>query len=183
MAKTEAPDGLELVRQFVNTIDLEAGRDSLEPDRLEEWCRQNGFEDPLSREEVAELCRLREAIRVILETHAGEGREAAAFAALQPFGDRGSFKICVSEDGTLALEPVGSGAGAIAGTMLAMIYDAVRVGTWSRLKACRKHSCRWAFYDRSKNGSGAWCDMAVCGNRVKAQRRRTRDKQTQQTPL
>lgn len=183
VANTEAPDGLELIRQFVNTIDLEAGSDPFQPHRLEEWCRQSGFEDPLTREEVADLCRLREAIRAILEAHAGEGEEAVGFAVLQPLGDRAAFKMRFSENGALALEPVGSGAEAIAGTMLAAIYDAVRVGTWSRLKACRKHSCRWAFYDRSKNGSGAWCDMAICGNRVKAQRRRTREKQTQQTPL
>jgi predicted RNA-binding Zn ribbon-like protein len=37
-----------------------------------------------------------------------------------------------------------------------------------RLKACP--ACGWLFFDRSKNRSRAWCDMAVCGNRVKARR-------------
>ena len=41
-------------------------------------------------------------------------------------------------------------------------------GTWRRLKACREDTCQWAFYDRSKNRSGTWCSMAVCGNRAKA---------------
>ncbi len=49
-------------------------------------------------------------------------------------------------------------------------------GTWSRLKACRQ--CEWAFYDWSKNRSGRWCAMSVCGNRTKVRayraRRRTR---------
>jgi predicted RNA-binding Zn ribbon-like protein len=35
-----------------------------------------------------------------------------------------------------------------------------------RLKICP--NCEWLFLDRSKNRSRTWCDMAVCGNRVKA---------------
>ena len=34
--------------------------------------------------------------------------------------------------------------------------------------------CRWAFYDGSKNRSGRWCDMASCGNRMKARAFRER---------
>ena len=37
-----------------------------------------------------------------------------------------------------------------------------------RLKICR--NCGWLFVDRSRNRSRAWCDMAVCGNRAKANR-------------
>ncbi|MBB4007485.1 CGNR zinc finger domain-containing protein [Allorhizobium taibaishanense] len=37
-----------------------------------------------------------------------------------------------------------------------------------RLKICGH--CGWLFLDRSKNRSRNWCDMAVCGNRVKASR-------------
>ena len=46
--------------------------------------------------------------------------------------------------------------------------QSVADGTWSRLKACREDDCHWAFYDRSRNRSGQWCVMAVCGNRNKA---------------
>jgi predicted RNA-binding Zn ribbon-like protein len=35
-----------------------------------------------------------------------------------------------------------------------------------RMKICP--NCQWLFIDRSKNRSRSWCDMAVCGNRVKA---------------
>ena len=47
-------------------------------------------------------------------------------------------------------------------------------GTWERLKACRNEDCRWAFYDVSKNRSGSWCDMAVCGARHKMRAYRKR---------
>ena len=49
-------------------------------------------------------------------------------------------------------------------------------GTWSRLKVCPGHDCGWAFYDGSRNQTGRWCSMSVCGGRAKArthyQRRR-----------
>lgn len=44
------------------------------------------------------------------------------------------------------------------------------------VRECDSAECRWVFLDRSKNHSRRWCDMKVCGNRVKAhkfyQRRR-----------
>ncbi|MFG1794788.1 CGNR zinc finger domain-containing protein [Nocardia sp. NPDC049149] len=62
-------------------------------------------------------------------------------------------------------------------TLLADVATAVADGSWPRLKACREPSCRWAFYDSSRNHARTWCSMDVCGNRVKvraAQRRQTR---------
>lgn len=37
-----------------------------------------------------------------------------------------------------------------------------------RIRIC--DNCGWLFLDRSRNGSRRWCDMTVCGNRIKAQR-------------
>jgi predicted RNA-binding Zn ribbon-like protein len=39
-----------------------------------------------------------------------------------------------------------------------------------RVRPCCRDACRWLFLDGSKNHSRRWCDMQVCGNRVKAQR-------------
>ena len=47
-------------------------------------------------------------------------------------------------------------------------------GTWPRLKACPRASCQWAFYDRSRNHGGTWCDMATCGNKLKNREFRAR---------
>lgn len=38
----------------------------------------------------------------------------------------------------------------------------------SRVKLCPCADCREAFFDRSRNSSRVWCDMAVCGNREKS---------------
>ena len=38
------------------------------------------------------------------------------------------------------------------------------------VRECGVDTCRWVFVDRSKNHSRRWCDMKICGNRIKAQR-------------
>lgn len=52
--------------------------------------------------------------------------------------------------------------------LLAIVAEAVAEGTWARLKACREPSCRWAYYDHSRNRRRTWCSMDICGNRAKA---------------
>ncbi len=37
-----------------------------------------------------------------------------------------------------------------------------------RVSQCSSQTCRWLFLDTSKNHSRRWCDMKLCGNRVKA---------------
>jgi predicted RNA-binding Zn ribbon-like protein len=39
-----------------------------------------------------------------------------------------------------------------------------------KLRACDNPECRWLFLDTSKNHTRRWCDMQVCGNRMKARR-------------
>lgn len=39
-----------------------------------------------------------------------------------------------------------------------------------QVRACGAETCRWLFLDSSKNHTRRWCNMKICGNRVKAQR-------------
>jgi predicted RNA-binding Zn ribbon-like protein len=39
-----------------------------------------------------------------------------------------------------------------------------------KIRACANPECRWLFLDTSKNHMRRWCDMALCGNRMKARR-------------
>ncbi len=43
-----------------------------------------------------------------------------------------------------------------------------------KLSACSNPECRWLFLDASKNRGRRWCDMKLCGNRIKARRYRGR---------
>jgi predicted RNA-binding Zn ribbon-like protein len=38
------------------------------------------------------------------------------------------------------------------------------------VRICAAKDCGWLFVDRTKNRRRRWCDMKVCGNRVKARR-------------
>jgi predicted RNA-binding Zn ribbon-like protein len=40
----------------------------------------------------------------------------------------------------------------------------------SLLRQCGNAECRWLFIDTSKNHTRRWCDMKICGNRMKARR-------------
>jgi predicted RNA-binding Zn ribbon-like protein len=40
----------------------------------------------------------------------------------------------------------------------------------ARVRTCAVDTCRWLFLDTSKNHTRRWCNMKVCGNRVKARR-------------
>jgi predicted RNA-binding Zn ribbon-like protein len=46
-----------------------------------------------------------------------------------------------------------------------------------RVRACGVETCRWLFLDTSKNHTRRWCDMKICGNRVKARRFQARMKE------
>jgi predicted RNA-binding Zn ribbon-like protein len=40
----------------------------------------------------------------------------------------------------------------------------------AHVRTCAVDTCRWLFLDTSKNHSRRWCNMKVCGNRMKARR-------------
>ena len=176
-----APGSLELVRSFVNSIDLER------PETLDAFSDLGGARVWLAdaglgaghvhEAELPGLRMLREALRAELLAHNGEGSTQESWPALVESLAGAAAQIVFTPEGGVRLVPrPGDSGWELRDSLAAAIYDAVRDGTWSRLKACRKHSCLFAFYDKTKNGSGAWCSMDTCGNREKAQRRRARER-------
>jgi predicted RNA-binding Zn ribbon-like protein len=171
-----APGKLDLVRRFLNTVSFGAGEDGLSgPDKLPEWCAAEGFE---CGSDLSRLRAFREALRAAALANAGHADRVQSWQALKPFAAESRFTLEVSEDGTPELRAGGGDPGRAIATLLAIVYDSVRDKTWPRFKACIAGDCQWAFYDESKNGSGTWCSMAVCGNRYKARRRRSREQNT-----
>lgn len=45
-----------------------------------------------------------------------------------------------------------------------------------RLRPCANDECRLFLLDRSRSGTGRWCSMSDCGNRMKARRHYSRSK-------
>jgi predicted RNA-binding Zn ribbon-like protein len=180
MSKNQnAPGELEHVRSFVNTLDLGEGSDTLsEPVALAEWLTARGLATPDLRATSADLrhaVELREALRAVLLSHTGPAADvSSATHALDDAVCRARVRMRFDDDGTAVLEPEAGGANGALGRLLVIVQTSIAAGTWKRLKACRDHSCEWAFYDHTKNRSGAWCTMDVCGNRAKARAYRER---------
>ncbi len=173
-----APGDLRFVQAFVNTLDVESGRDAFgDPEGVAAWLKRHGALAPSARVGEAErrsVVAFREALRTLLTE--GRERDADALAVLDEAGRKGRLRVGTTADGGLALEPAGDDVWAALAELLAVAQQAMREGTWERLKVCASDDCRWAFYDSSKNRSGAWCSMKVCGNRAKVREHRARQR-------
>jgi predicted RNA-binding Zn ribbon-like protein len=174
-----APGDLNHIRRFVNTIDLEDGSDEItQPDALRDWLAERDLLDPgaeLTPADVRQAHELREALRKMLLANNGDPVDPAAVDTICDSAKRAELQVRIDAEGQARLEPVRTGIEGAIGRLLAIVFRAQAEGTWERLKACAYHDrCEWAFYDWSKNRSGTWCDMAVCGNRAKAQAYRER---------
>ena len=177
MVMQEAPGELELVREFVNTRNVERGTDELGgPDALAAWLEEHGL-DPGGTPGPADVLaarQLREAIRALLLENNGVSVRKEAALTLDRTARRAGVELRFGSTGEARLEPSAGGVEGALGRLLAVIAAAMADGTWARLKACRADDCGWAFYDRARNRSRHWCSMAVCGNRTKARAYRRR---------
>jgi predicted RNA-binding Zn ribbon-like protein len=180
MAKDQTATGaLEQVRAFINTRDIEQGTDVFDqPTAVVGWLSEHGLLNDSDRATDAELehaVALREALREIVLAHnSGVQAPAEAVSTLDDAVCRARLFLRFRRGGSAALEPEAPGVDGALGRLLAIVHGAIADGTWQRLKACRLHTCEWAFYDHTKNRSGAWCNMDVCGNRAKARAYRER---------
>lgn len=173
-----APGELELVRAFVNTLDVESGEDELAtPAALAEWLVAHGVLEAKAyarRVDLERALAVREALRSLLVANNGGRADTDAAAVLDAAARTARLALRFRPDGAAALEPEAGGAPGALGRLLAVVTASMATGTWGRLKACQAESCRWAFYDHARNRSRTWCSMAVCGNRTKARAYRAR---------
>jgi predicted RNA-binding Zn ribbon-like protein len=159
-----APEPLRLVQRLVNTVDFERDRD---------WLGDFLAEEDVSATpaELEGVRRTREAIRELLYANNHQPFEGDPYGVLREAADRARFTLDLAAPAVVADAP---GVDGLLGRVLAVAYGAMIDGTWHRLKACRNHGCRWAFYDQSRNRSASWCSMQLCGNRTKTRSYRRR---------
>jgi predicted RNA-binding Zn ribbon-like protein len=173
------PHDLQLVVDFVNTADLEDGTDALAtPAALGEWLAGRGLLDASSSVPVladhAAAVNLREALRAVALAHNGHAERSGAVKILEDVAARGQLSVRFAPDGRVGPEPRAAGLPGALARLLVPVALAAADGSWERVKACRDDGCQWVFYDASRNRSGRWCDMAVCGNRTKVRAYRER---------
>jgi predicted RNA-binding Zn ribbon-like protein len=173
-----APGGLELVRSFINSVDIEAGTDRFATAAgIETWFRAQDLPlDPagISGADRERLIAFREALRDLISCREHGEPDDAALAILDRAGRSSPLTVAFAADGRASLRPDGFGVDGLIGRVLGEAALGAVAGTWPRLKVCRNDACRWAYYDASRNRSGIWCTMAICGNRAKGRALRAR---------
>jgi len=175
------PRPLRLLQQFVNTYNIEREHIGLRteefasPADLRRWLVRHALLPRGARVRAFEVRRareVREALRRLLLAHNGSPMDSTAAMVLNRLARDARLVVRLRRDGQMRLELGAPGLTGALGRLLGAAFIAQIEGTWPRLKACRR--CQWAFYDHSKNRSGRWCVMAICGNRMKARAYRSR---------
>jgi predicted RNA-binding Zn ribbon-like protein len=178
MSSQAAPDQLELVRGFVNTRELDPDVETFDsPHAAASWLADRGLVAPgtkLDRRDLERAVEFREGLRSLLEANNGDPLDDAAVAVVNDALANAALAVRFDRDGEPELAVEASGVDAAIARLAAIVYEAKVGGTWRRLKVCAADDCRWAFYDRSRNRSGTWCSMGVCGNRAKVRAYRER---------
>lgn len=184
MTPQRAGDGLQLLQDFVNTNDLEGGHDALgSPQLLRDWLAGKGLLEADARVDPASHARalaIREGIRTLARANNGEALDPSRVAALNEAAAAVPLTAAIAPvagEGEWELRPAAADADAFLGRVLSIVLHAMADGSWSRIKACRNDTCRWLFHDQSRNRSGTWCTMAICGSRMKARAYRARQRE------
>jgi predicted RNA-binding Zn ribbon-like protein len=162
---------LERLIGFVNTNDVQASEDRLrDPQAARSWLAAESLEaGELGRDDWAALLAFREGVRAAAAANNGYGVDANAVAALQGAIDRLGFTVQATDHASLEVistSPAGRALAPLVGALMAAQAD----GSWARVKACARDSCRWLFYDTTRNHSRTWCTSTTCGSREKARR-------------
>jgi predicted RNA-binding Zn ribbon-like protein len=175
-----AAGAVGLVQAYVNTVDIQDGPEELsDPGALGRWLVAHGLMQPgqdVSEADLKNAIAVREAIRGVIGANTGATIYPLDIASLNGAAAASRLRARFGADGKARLEPEAGGVAGAMGRLVATVFTAMADEDWSRLKLCGSSTCRWAFYDRSRNHSSRWCTMASCGNRQKARRFRQRAK-------
>ena len=171
-----APGELELIREFLNTADREAGTDLFtNPLQLAHWAVKKGLlpaETQLTEDDLQRTVGLREGLWAVVAGKVGPKRRDA----LERFTAEALLQVCFNADGSLYLQPAASGLGAVHARLvlaLVMASDDQR----RRFKLCARADCAAAFYDYSPNRSARWCQPR-CGELLNTRAGRRRQRRT-----
>ncbi|MFG3553503.1 CGNR zinc finger domain-containing protein [Micromonospora sp. NPDC047557] len=184
-----APGGLGLVQDLLNTISAGAPR---QPDLLDDlgsatqwahdvaarWSTVTGRPAPdvtLDPAGLRALRTFREELRYGIDARLHATPESGPpEPAPAPRATGATLRL--DGNGSVHLEPAGAGADLLVSLVLAELFEAQLTDVGRRIKTCRNPRCQVAFYDRSRNNSGVWHSVRVCGlpTNLRAHRARRR---------
>ena len=177
-----APDPLRRVQAFINTVDMESGQDRLA--RVEDarpWLVDNGLlgaDDTPGPDDLRLIAGVREGLRaLVIHNSDGPAPDPTLLAPLRAVAESSAVRAVLDESGGVSLVAADDSVRARLLSLMLVVKDAQLDGTWTHMKACANDDCLWAFYDRSRNHGGTWCDMSTCGNKLKNRDFRARRRQ------
>jgi predicted RNA-binding Zn ribbon-like protein len=177
--RAPAPGRLSLVQEFVNSVELPDGEDELgTAEAATQWLRHHNqrLAHKLTDAERRRLVNVREGLRVLLTAHSGEHVDGEVASDLTRQLNAAVLRPVISAAGA-SLETACQRVDCFLASLTSAMVEATATGTWDRLKVCKDDTCRFAFFDQSKNGRGTWCSMRVCGCRAKARAYRARQRE------
>ncbi|MFI5610883.1 CGNR zinc finger domain-containing protein [Amycolatopsis sp. NPDC051903] len=178
-----SPGGLGFVHDLLNT--LSAGKPR-ETDLLGEVADAQAWLDAALQRWAEDTDRPAERVELTVDDveHLRDLRDELRAATGHDTEDAGALSsapvlLQPGPGGRLRLEPRGTGWRRVASIALIEVLEAQRADRWRRLKTCRNNRCAVAFYDRSRNNSGVWHNVQVCGNAVNLRAYRARKRSQQ----
>lgn len=178
MGTLTAEHELDIVVSFMNTLQVDDGVDHLaDADALADWLAAEGLtpaRTDATADELAHARGLRTALRDLARANHEGTPDPDATARLNSLVDGLDLRVRFSPAGAVEVVAAGGGTQAALGAIVAATAAAAADDRWRRVKLCGSDDCQWAFYDASRNRSGRWCSMAVCGNRMKVRAFRER---------
>ena len=183
MEGKEAPEPLLAVQAFTNTLDIEQDVDWLDSvAHAKEWLAASGLGTKKMWVTAGLLngaVQLRTALRRALAANEKGEPDLKAANALGQLASRLQIPLKAGNDGRLEVDMTPADApNELLAQLLGIVFQAQATGEWERLKLCQNPDCAWAFYDNSRNRSGSWCRMGLCGNRLKNRAYRERQRQS-----
>lgn len=176
-----APGELELLQRFVNLHEHDEHGRTVDPplEMVQGFLVSRGLlkkEERFTAVDRETYLRLRDAIRRLVDADPDNPISGEDAEAIDRIGLSAGLHPHFHPAGSPTLEPTGRGVAAAFGTIVAIAFVASFDGTFAQLKSCADENCRAVFFDRSKNHSGRWCSMSVCGNRAKVRAWRERQR-------
>ncbi|MFI7660103.1 CGNR zinc finger domain-containing protein [Micromonospora parva] len=185
-----APGGLGLVQDLLNTLPAGAPR---QPDLLDDldsatqwahdvaagWSTATGRPAPdvtLDPAGVRALRTFRDELRYEIDARLHATPESGP-PEPAPAPRAAGATLRLDGNGSVHLDPAGTGAELLVSLVLAELFAAQLTDVGRRVKTCRNPRCQVAFYDRSRNNSGVWHSVRVCGLPANLRAHRARQRQ------
>ncbi len=148
-----------------------------DPDRLSEWALQAGLVDTaiaISEDELVAAIELREAIyRVVTARLEHRPLEVADVELLNGHASQPRLTPRLDPGGSISRDGAVS---QLLASLAADLLDLLAGGDIENVKGCAHPDCTRLYLDSSRGKNRHWCGMGTCGNKVKVQAFRARQR-------